>query len=292
MIRASARSCSCCCRSSSAASAARRSSRTTAGSARPSGRYSGWSYCAALASSRFARSACARRARLVGVSAGHAAVRRIDDERAAALAVDDGARDRRDRSRSCCSRRRCRPAPVEPSPPCGGAGAIRIARRAPAVRSRSVDAPSRCCRRLLRRVSTSGCARRPLERRDRRVGPVALQVGLAVRACAASSHGLALPAGACAATGVERTSRGRQRPSADERRARRAVDRIADPLTGWLLRAASCADWPYISSSTNSTHLNCPSRAFGVRRGDRAACCIFHGRVNVSGSSIVASYWM
>ena len=46
---------------------------------------------------------------------------------------------------------------------------------------------------------------------------------------------------------------------------------------------------PYINSSTNGTHLNCPSRASGstFRYSGRR---IVHGSENVSGSSIVASY--
>ena len=109
-----------------------------------------------------------------------------------------------------------------------------------------------------------------------------------VRGVVDGAGGFALPAGAWAATGVSHSPAARARlPTAPSVRCERTiVCPLADGYGSGVLRR-----WPYISSSTNSTHLNWPRRALALT-WRYSGIAIVHGFENVLASSIVASYWM
>jgi hypothetical protein len=182
---------------------------------------------------------------------GNAAIGRIDDERAAALAIDDrdaltriepeivvAADIARGARRSVAALRR--------------SGAIRIARLVQPIAAIGDGLLHAGCG-LLGEHEVFDVLR-PLERSDRRVGPDALEIGLAIRrARDARRLRRARPALPRRGSGGSRSGDGRLLSDQAHRPDDRQTECYWDSHDYWT---GVFLNLPYINSSTNSTHLN------------------------------------
>ena len=220
----------------------------------------------------------------------HPAVGRIDDERGAVLAVDRPPRARRRRSRSCCSRRRCRPRRSSRRRPAAGPGGW--GRSAPPAARCGPARPSRSC------ATTSGVSAAGWPG-GRSSGVIVALVQLPCRSGCAVGRARHRP---CAglASALPRPAPGRPPASASspaaradaadgaERRCERAHRRSSGRPTHGQRRLAQVAVHQLFDELDA---LELAESRVGVDVAvERHA--IVHGRVKVSASSIVASYWM